>query len=108
MRQLLLLVFLGSAIAVAGQDAALLQRVGWDPLPDSMINTWRLPHDQVRRLRVIEEDFNTERAKVMSETGLTDAALEERLRELAGLRRKEIRAVLPMRQFDDWVRQAQR
>lgn len=108
MRQLLLLVLFGSAIAVAGQDAALLQRVGWDPLPDSMINTWRLPHDQVRRLRVIEEDFNTERAKVMAETGLTDAAREERLRELAGLRRKEIRAVLPMRQFDDWVRQAQR
>lgn len=104
-REFVVLVLFGSAIAVAGQDAALLQRVGWDPLPDSMITAWRLPHDQVKRLLVIEEDFNAEREAVMTDTALTDAAREARLTELATMRRKEIRAVLPMRQFDDWVRE---
>jgi hypothetical protein len=90
-------------LAVQAQDVDILARAGWFPLPDSLLNTWRLPSDQVRRLRVIEEDYNGERVKLMAETGVTDAQRGERLRELAASRRNEIRAVLPMRQFDDWL-----
>jgi hypothetical protein len=103
MRILTLLSLFLMGLAVQAQDVDMLARVGWFPLPDSLLNTWRLPSDQVRRLRVIEEDYNGERVKLMAETGVTDAQREERLRELAASRRNEIRAVLPMRQFDDWV-----
>lgn len=91
------------ATNVAAQDTVLLTQVGWDPLPDSLVNAWRLPQDQVRRLRVIEEDYNGERSKLMSDASLSDGGREARMRELANQRREEIRAVLPMRQYDDWL-----
>ncbi len=88
--------------ALRAQDAGLMAHVGWDPLPDSLYLAWDLPADQIRRLRVIEEDYNAELAKVMADVSFTDVARESRLRTLAQARLNEVRGVLPMRQYDAW------
>ena len=79
---------------------------GWDTLPDSLFQIWGLEGDQVRRLRVIEEDHNAERAQIMADASLTDEARTQRLEQLAAERRKEIKAVLQVKQFEDWERRS--
>ena len=79
---------------------------GWDPLPDSLFQIWGLEGDQMRRLRVIEEDHNAERAEIMKDASLTDQARVQRLEQLAIERRKEIKAVLQVKQFEDWERRS--
>lgn len=79
---------------------------GWDALPDSLFQIWGLEGDQVRRLRVIEEDHNAERAEIMKDPSLSEQARTVRLEQLAGERRKEIKAVLQVKQFEDWERRS--
>ena len=43
---------------------------GWDPLPDSLFLIWGLEQDQVRRIRVIEEDHDSLLAPLIA-TGST-------------------------------------
>lgn len=103
MRTIILIVLIGLFTAtISAQDTALLSRVGWDPLPDSLMMTWGLPQDQVRRLRVIEEDYRAELRKAMAEAPRSEADRDARLRSLAQARKSEIRGVLTMRQYDAW------
>jgi hypothetical protein len=95
-----------SAVCFAWGSIAMAQEAsipGWHPLPDSLFTVWRLESDQIRRLRVIEEDHNTERVTILS-SALPATQKEAKLQELAGERRREIRAVLQVRQFEDWER----
>jgi hypothetical protein len=108
----LILVLLIGTLALLRVDALHAQtdlaRIGWDPLPDSLFQAWGLNADQVRRLRVIEEDHDAERAQLMSQGSLDEATREQRLRQLATERRREIRAVLQVKQFEDWERRSGR
>jgi hypothetical protein len=91
----------GSAVAQNG-----VQIPGWYPLPDSLFQIWELEHDQVRRLRVIEEDHNTERAEILNMQGLGTTDRDKRLQQLASERRREIKAVLQVKQYEDWERRS--
>jgi|SRR5690606_27930847 len=81
---------------------------GWDPLPDSLFLIWGLEQDQVRRLRVIEEDHDSARADIQADQGLSAEERDRQLRDLAMERRKEIRAVLQVKQFEDWERRSEK
>lgn len=89
-----------SASAQQGDD---LQRLGWVPLPDGLFLVWNLDNDQVRRLHAIEEDYNSERAKLVSEMALSDKDRDACLRTMAGSRRKEVQDVLKAERYDDWM-----
>jgi hypothetical protein len=75
---------------------------GWDPLPDSLFTFWRLETDQVRRLRVIEEDHSSERTRILADKRMPPAEKDRALQQLAVERRREIKAVLQLKQFEDW------
>ncbi len=79
---------------------------GWDPLPDSLFLIWNLEQDQVRRLRVIEEDHEMERRDIMANKALNSQQQQEQLEKLAVQRRSEIKAVLQLKQFEDWARRS--
>lgn len=79
---------------------------GWDPLPDSLFLIWALEEDQVRRLRVIEEDHEADRMAITTNKGLSDQQRQQQLEELAAQRRQEIKAVLQLKQFEDWERRS--
>ncbi len=100
------------AIGVLGCTAASAQNgntiAGWYPLPDSLFLIWDLEQDQVRRLRVIEEDHNLDRAEILADQSLSPVSRDQRLEALAAQRRTEIKAVLQLKQFEDWERRSQR
>src|SRR5436190_1073102 len=92
------------AIAVQAQGTdTVLAKAGWNPMPDSLFLVWKLDDDQVRRLRVIEEDYDTERMKVMADKALTTGARDHALSGLADKRRKEVKGVLQPAQYEDWI-----
>lgn len=94
------LLFGGQALAQGGNIP------GWYPLPDSLFLIWDLEQDQVRRIRVIEEDHTVERAEVLANAAMSAQAKDQRLEQLATERRREIKAVLQIKQFEDWERRS--
>ncbi|MEO8591485.1 MAG: hypothetical protein ABI432_19040 [Flavobacteriales bacterium] len=86
----------------------VLARAGWDPLPDTLFLIWKLDSDQVRRLGIIEEDYDEERAKVMSDTALSTGARDAALHRFATDRRKEVKGVLRADQYKDWMARTHR
>ncbi len=77
---------------------------GWDPLPDSLHTIWKLDQDQVRRLRMIEEDHEAERVVILADKSMSSDLRDQRLKELASSRKNEIKAVLQVKQYEDWER----
>jgi hypothetical protein len=95
------LVFL-PVIVLAQQPDTILAQAGWYPLPDSLFLIWKLDADQIRRLKVVEEDHEAERAKVMADMELSIPERDERLRRQAAERRNDVRSVIGGRFADDW------
>jgi hypothetical protein len=87
-----------------GSMAQTVDVPGWDPLPDSLHTIWKLDPDQVKRLRMIEEDHETEKAALLANKAISTDQRDQQLRELANARRNEIKAVLQLKQFEDWQR----
>ena len=96
-------VFLPMAM-LAQQPDPVLAQAGWYPLPDSLFLIWKLDADQIRRLKVIEEDHEAERAKVMADMEISIPERDERLRKQAVERRNDVRSVIGGRFADDWYK----
>ncbi len=108
-----ILLALGTALMIVccGNTAQAQNGVavpGWDPLPDSLFLIWDLDRDQVRRLRVIEEDHDSARAEIQADQNLSADDKDRQLQDLARERRNEIRAVLQVKQFEDWERRSKK
>lgn len=91
-----------SSIATQAQGTSDLHP--WEPLPDSLFLIWHLDKDQIARLRVIEEDYVTERGNATNDTRLSPAQRQERLKRLGDSRREEIKGVLQTEYYIDWQR----
>ena len=101
---LLMLAVLISASTYAQQADAVLAEAGWNALPDSLFLRWKLEDDQVKRLRVIEEDYDAERSKVLNDRSMSAGARDAAVRKLADARRAEVKGVLQPEHFDDWIK----
>lgn len=77
---------------------------GWEVLPDSLFLIWHLDQDQITRLHVIEEDYDTERQHVAADTKVDAAEKKARLQKLGTARLHEIEGVLGQEYFSDWQR----
>lgn len=104
LRPLLLALMLLPVAVLAQQPDPILAQAGWYPLPDSLFLIWKLDADQIRRLKVIEEDHEAERAKLMADMDLSIPARDERLRQQATERRNDVRSVIGGRLADDWYK----
>ncbi|MEO8734654.1 MAG: hypothetical protein ABI373_10020 [Flavobacteriales bacterium] len=98
---LLFLLFVLTPAAVHAQNTTHIS--GWEVVPDSLFLIWHIDQDQVKRLHVIEEDYDTERQHVAS-SAKTDAEKEARLQKLGASRLKEMKGVLGADHFSDWQR----
>jgi hypothetical protein len=97
------LICLFFALAPAALHAQGLSDVhGWEVVPDSLFLIWHLDQDQIKRLRVIETDYDTERQHVAVNTKADAAAKDARLRKLGKARLNEIKGVLGTEYFSDW------
>lgn len=103
MRFLSLLVTMLMISAVCAQESDVLSRTGWDPLPDTLFLIWKLDTDQIKRVGMIEEDYDAERARLMSDTTLSDKNRDARSRTMAAGRRKELQGVLTAEPYKDWM-----
>ncbi len=90
------------SMALHAQEASSIP--GWYPLPDSLYLIWQLDQDQVRRLKVIEEDHEVERSAIAADPTIPPQERMRQLEQLASVRRKEVKAVLQLKQFEDWER----
>ena len=75
---------------------------GWNVVPDSLMQIWHLGKDQMRRIKVIEEDYSTERDEVWSTPDVDDQEKTRRLMKLGEARMGEIKGVLGTTSFDLW------
>ena len=96
---LLCLLFVFAPAVVRAQGTADIP--GWQMVPDSLFLIWHLDQDQIARLRVIEEDYDTERQHVAANMK-TGTEQEARLRKLGASRMNEIKGVLGAEYFSDW------
>lgn len=87
---------------MAQQPGPALDQLGWYALPDSLFLIWKLDADQVRRLKVVEEDHETERSRLMADMELSIPQRDELLRKEATERRNDVRSVIGPRLTDDW------
>lgn len=85
------------------QEPIDLPSYGWYDLPDSLFLRWKLTEDQVSRIRVIEEDYNEERATLMAESAVSQTQRDAELRALASKRRNELSYVLSKEDYSDWL-----
>lgn len=105
MKKVIFIALVAVGVLLSERVAAQATPVpGWDPLPDSLFMIWKLDQDQIQRLRVIEEDHNAEKATILAAKNISAEVRDQRLRSLAIERRNEIRAVLQLKQFEDWER----
>lgn len=100
MRTSLLLVFGLLVMRVCAQEST----PPWRILNDSVYQVLGLSEDQVQRVRVIDDQYAEERAKLNSspET-VTRPEMERRLSGLIADREKEVRGVMTREQFEGWV-----
>lgn len=82
--------------------------LGWELLPDSLMQVWHLDKDQIRRIKVIEEDYATEREELWSTPDSDDREKELRERKLGESRMAEIKGVLGNTNFARWQEVLQR
>ncbi|MBP6698960.1 MAG: hypothetical protein KA175_15170 [Flavobacteriales bacterium] len=102
-RKLLLLTITAAfSFALPAQSPQDLARMGWEPLSDSLYLVWNLSTDQIKRIAMIEDDYEVERTALVSDPKLSEAVRDTRLRALANARRKEIKGVLKAEQYEDW------
>ena len=94
--------------ALAQQSDAISADAEWNPLPDSLFLRWKLDVDQVKRLRMIEEDYEADRSAVVNDRGMSEAARDAAVRQLANARRNEVKGVLRAEHYDDWIRRTER
>lgn len=90
--------------SIASQAQGTSDPYRWESLPDSLFLIWHLDKDQIDRLRVIEEDYTTERGNVTNDTRLSTAQQQQRLKQLGDSRREEIKGVLQTEYYIDWQR----
>jgi len=99
----LLAAVLFAVAAAAQQPSAVPVNAGWNSMPDSLFLEWKLEDDQVKRLRMIEEDYDTERNRVVSDTALPASGRDAALTRLAEERRNEVKGVLQPKHYADWI-----
>jgi hypothetical protein len=87
------------SVAQAQQKAV----VPWRPLTDSVCQVLHLSEDQVQRLRVIDEHYNTERHKAQADEQLTATDRDRMLSGWIAAREKEVRGVMTREQFEQWI-----
>lgn len=103
MRLMGLIIAVLLACPLRAQEPIDLPGYGWYDLPDSLFLRWKLTEDQVKRIRVIEEDYNGERATLMSESAMSGSQRDAELRALANKRRNELSHVLSKENYSDWL-----
>lgn len=104
MRAWLSIVLLSTVTWMSAQETVDLPSYGWYDLPDSLFRRWKLDEDQVKRIRVIEEDYDTERSKLMADMRWSVVQRDARLRDMAAKRRDEVGHVINAEQFEEWKR----
>ena len=102
LRNCLLILFLYSLTPTVARAQDVTTIPGWEILPDSLFLIWHLDQDQITRLRVIEEDYDTERQHVAANVKVDEAGKAARLRKLGIARLDEIEGVLGGEYFSDW------
>lgn len=99
----LVIAALVSASVHAQRTDPVLAEAGWNALPDSLFLRWKLEDDQVKRLLMIEEDYEAARSQLMNDRGLETNARSAALRKLADARRAEVKGVLQPEHYDEWI-----
>lgn len=97
---LLLILFLLLPVTLRAQVANDIP--GWEILPDSLMQIWHLDADQVRRIKVIEEDYSTERDEVWGTPNLEEQDKVQQLGRLGVARMEELKGVLGSTHFGSW------
>lgn len=87
-------------LSVCGQ--AITDIPGWHPLSDSLMQIWHLDKDQMRRIKVIQEDYATERKEIWGTPNMEDAEKVRTLTRLGTARMEEIRGVLGTANYERW------
>src|SRR5690606_38586177 len=75
---------------------------GWHPLPDSLMQIWHLDKDQVRRIKVIQEDYAAERKEVWGTPNMEETEKVRALARLGTARMEEIKGVLGTVNYGRW------
>ncbi len=97
---LLFLLFLFFPLTLRSQ---VVQDIpGWNILPDSLMQLWHLDKDQVRRIKVIEEDYSTERNEIWGTPQMEEEEKIQLLGKLGIARMEEIKGVLGAIHYASW------
>ena len=76
---------------------------GWQMLADSLMQLWHLDKDQVRRIKVIEEDYSTERDEIWGTPQMEEEEKVQQLGKLGVARMEEIKGVLGAVHYGAWL-----
>jgi|GEM_PF-2102984 len=101
-RRMPLCFFLLFLAPLSARSQAIGDIPGWHILPDSLMQIWHLDKDQVRRIKVIQEDYAAERKEVWSTPNMVDTEKTRALTRLGTARMEEIKGVLGTANYGRW------